>query len=209
MMGRFLQTDPIGSKDDLDLYAYVADDPIDGIDPTGNDGVPGVPTAEGTWNRLMGQSGAEAKQIIDMTYVNFLKADAAILGCSLAPQACARGAILGGTVSGAGSVIEQALTGDHKVRPGKVAVDTAKGAATGATSDVVGGNAPIKAGTAYLATKATGGTDREAVGAAVGAGAASLVHSDPGLAAAAGRKIASTAIKKAIVHCDSETQSCS
>jgi RHS repeat-associated protein len=33
--GRFLQTDPIGSKDDLDLYAYVADDPINHSDPTG------------------------------------------------------------------------------------------------------------------------------------------------------------------------------
>jgi len=33
--GRFLQTDPIGSKDDLDLYAYVGDDPINHIDPTG------------------------------------------------------------------------------------------------------------------------------------------------------------------------------
>ncbi len=34
-MGRFLQTDPIGYKDDLDLYAYVAEDPIDRVDPTG------------------------------------------------------------------------------------------------------------------------------------------------------------------------------
>jgi RHS repeat-associated protein len=33
--GRFLQTDPIGSKDDLDLYAYVAGDPVNKSDPTG------------------------------------------------------------------------------------------------------------------------------------------------------------------------------
>ena len=34
-MGRFLQTDPIGSGDDLDLYAYVKGDPVNGSDPTG------------------------------------------------------------------------------------------------------------------------------------------------------------------------------
>lgn len=33
--GRFLQTDPVGSKDDLDLYAYVGGDPINRNDPTG------------------------------------------------------------------------------------------------------------------------------------------------------------------------------
>jgi RHS repeat-associated protein len=37
VFGRFLQTDPIGSKDDLDLYAYVQDDPTDKTDPTGNE----------------------------------------------------------------------------------------------------------------------------------------------------------------------------
>ena len=36
---QFLQTDPIGSKDDLDLYDYVADDPVNKSDPTGLDGI--------------------------------------------------------------------------------------------------------------------------------------------------------------------------
>src|SRR2546423_13164968 len=35
VLGRFLQTDPIGSGDDTDRYSYVHNDPIDGADPSG------------------------------------------------------------------------------------------------------------------------------------------------------------------------------
>ncbi len=34
-MGRFLQTDPIGYADDIDLYTYVGNDPTDLVDHTG------------------------------------------------------------------------------------------------------------------------------------------------------------------------------
>lgn len=43
-LGRFLQPDPVGYTDDLDLYAYVENDPIDGKDPAGEFCIFGIGT---------------------------------------------------------------------------------------------------------------------------------------------------------------------
>jgi RHS repeat-associated protein len=189
--GRFLQTDPVLYQDDLNLYAYVGNDPLDKSDPSGTENQR-AEYPEAYMNRP--PDGPDTPEISNLKLA--IGGGLAVLGtggAACAAGACealagvalgkvATAATVGGIVAGTDSAL-------NKNSPAAVAVDTLKGAANSAATSVGGQlSRPAAAGeaaAAFIAGKASGDSDLKAGISAAVSGAVGLVTGNSTTAAEA------------------------
>ena len=184
--GRFMQTDPVGYKDDIDLYTYVGNDPTDRTDPSGKcpwciGAVVGF-GAEVITETATGELGNAISQARQGNY-GALEAS----GLKIAVSAG-----VGAATGGLGAAVRAAETIGAKVAIGYAA--TAVQAAGGATNAAISGKDPVVGG----AVAAVGGRIGSALGQVAGqVGQRALGTVAPTIGATTGA-VASQVVSKAV-----------
>ncbi len=80
VIGRFLQTDPVGYEDQMNLYAYVHNDPVNYTDPTGEIGVAGFIVGVALDVTVQVAVGIKSGQSFRQSFSNINVAQAGIAG---------------------------------------------------------------------------------------------------------------------------------
>ena len=196
LFGRFFQTDPVGYRDDLNLYLYVGNDPSDRSDPTGLFGMDDprwddLGKVQMQWVRDHPKTAAVAAVAsITILALPAIVAACAGGGCEAGVGAFAARLAASAAVTSNGGAILSAAHGDS---PQKVLSEGGRGAIVGpvttASAFLLGPYGAFLG--AYLSMRATGGGQDESGLAGFAAGLTELITKSPAAASAVGGLTAS------------------